>query len=176
MEFNRKRINEGVERERTQQQDIIDIIKNKGKKEVQEVMATKQLDNLSYQKFRRTLGLFIKDLNYIIDSAEDVFNNPNYDNVKLFYSHIILLSTNWNTLVSSLTLMKYPSLEQKDKNKVYQDIKPLLGGLIQIKNISDNNANNIDATIKDDSDKVLNEIIEQIESNTFSIVSTPIRN
>jgi hypothetical protein len=181
MEFNRKLINEGSERERTQQQDIVDIIKNKGKKEVQEVMATKQLDNLSYQKFRRTLGLFINDLNKI--NSSDIYEME-YDDLdedvlsKLFYD-IILLSTSWNSIVTSLSLMKYQSLEQKDKNKVYVDIKTVLPvvKLIKINSSEFVNLLDIDDTkIYEDSNKVLNEIIEQIESNIFSIVSTPIRN
>ncbi len=41
----------------------------KGKKEIQEVLETKQLKELDFQKFRRTYNLFIKDVDYALNTV-----------------------------------------------------------------------------------------------------------
>lgn len=153
-----------------QRQD--DIIRNliKGKKEIQEVEETKQLNTLDYQKFRRTFNLFSDKLYTAISKVneyEDTGDVDDSDNLFSTLQSINNLALAWNNVVISLSLLSYKTLNQNDKTKIYNIILEKKKDLVVLNNYLD------DPKFADTSDqkKIVNDIIKQIDENLFDQIS-----
>ncbi len=170
-------ISEAVKRQLSQQQDFIQKIKRKGRKEIEEVEETKQLDNISYQRFRRTLGLVIEAINEASENIRDAIDDPkDLDKPYNAFASVTDIIEDWNNMIVSLSLMGYNKLEKNDKDKVYNDIKTILPALEGLRRIVDRNAQvfNVDQELINNAEDTVNKMIEQIKSNIFAPISIPV--
>jgi hypothetical protein len=156
---------EAVANQQRQDEEIRQAIK--GRKEVQEVLETKQLKELDFQKFRRTYNEFIKDVDYALNVIENYV--PTGDATEEFntLNKISDLAMSWNNVVISLSIMGYKNLEQKDKTKIYEILKSMRGSLeTLLQYITDGRF--VDSNQQQ---KVLNQIIGQLNTNIYDQIS-----
>ena len=166
---------ESVEDERRQQTNLIKEIQKRGDKEI-DVMPTKYLDEASYQKFRRTLGLIIKQINEsnnaLLEFDADQDDETLEYNALTDVSNIVL---KWNEMCVSLSLLGYDKLYPTDKQKIYKDISTLKPYFQQLLVRTDPAA--MDFSQEDmlkNTNKSIDDMIRQIDSNIFKPVTVPI--
>jgi len=157
---------EAIRRQMAQDEEISNKIKSRGKKEVVEVLATKEMDKRDYQFFLRLISNIGYEIYQALHSAEEGMDAGLVESI----ANII---SDWNNIISALSRLKYNSLNPSDKAKVYNNLKELKPSLEQISArlahlaVGDNVYNGL----KDKIDL----IIRQINENVFDQVSYPLK-
>lgn len=175
-ELTRKIASEASKQDKRTYEDVINKIKRKGEKEIQEVLETKQLNNVDYQKFRRALGLLIKSMNTAIESIRDAADDlTDQDKSYDALTNVIDIVEYWNNLGVSLTLMGYDKLEQNDKIKINNDLQPLSPAIRRLEQyIISIGFNFGEPDLVKNALDVLSQMIEQLNTKMFKTISVPL--
>lgn len=169
---------EAVEDQNRQQIELINKIKAQGQHDLDR-MPTKELDDISYQKFRRTLGLIIKQINVASERLQDFLANPGDDekeyNALTDISNIVSV---WNEMTVSLSLLGYNNLRPVDKQKINDDINKLRPYLERLRTRLDPNdlnfANFTDIELLRNIHRSIVDMIEELDSKIFKPISVPV--
>jgi len=156
---------EAVANQQRQDEEIRQAIK--GRKEVQEVLETKQLKEVDFQRFRRTYNAFIVTVNDALNTTKNYVPTGDITQELKALNKVSDLALAWNNVVISLSIMGYKNLEQKDKTKIYAILKSMRGNLDSILlYLSDGRF--VDSNQEQ---KVLNQIIGQLDTNIYDQIS-----
>lgn len=173
---------ESVEDQRRIHYDVLKKIKEREKEEKEEeVKATKYLDEYSFQRFKRSVGVVILNMNEASEYlAEGSAVGATASDERLALEGASDIITVWNNVVISLGILGYKKLFPTDKKKVDDVLNSLLPQLnVILEKVKSAKNSYVHVPSQNTFDVVisaLDDVITQIQSKNFKSVPYPIYN